>query len=279
MKTAIASIVALAIALLAGQASAEIVKESIEYELPDGTTAKGVAFYDDAADGKRPGVLVIPEWWGLTEYPLMRAEQLAKMGYVAFVADMYGQGRTTDDPEEAGQWAGKAQQAGLAKLAKPALAQLKSMEQVDGEKLAAIGFCFGGSTVVNMAGSDYGNELKAVVSFHGTLSEDSAPQKEYDGPAMLILHGGADPMVPPEAIGGFVRVCIEKSVPISVTSFPGAVHAFSNPDADRHETEGIAYDKQAARVSWSIMDEFLEMVLDQEDEGENLDGVMYDGVD
>ena len=274
MRTTFATILVLAIAHFASDAGAEIVKQTIEYELPGGATAKGVAVYDDAAEGKRPGVLVIPEWWGLTDYPQMRAEQLARQGYVAFVADMYGEGKTTQDPQQAGQWATAASQAGLANLAKPALDQLAAMEQVDGEKLAAIGFCFGGGTVVAMAGSDYASELTAVVSFHGTLGPDAAPQGEgeYNGPAMLVLHGGADPMVKPEAIGGFVQRCIAAGVPISVTSFPDAVHAFTNPGATALAEKipsmkgAIAYDEQAERISMEIMEEFLEMTVGEVDE-------------
>lgn len=264
MRITIASLVALVIALLAGSARAEITKNTVEYDLPDGTTAHGVAIYDDQIEGKRPGVLVIPEWWGLTEYPQERAEQLAEMGYVAFVADMYGEGKTTENPEEAQRLSGKAQQAGLAELAQPALDQLADMEQVDGEKLAAIGFCFGGGTVIKMAGSDYASRLKAVVSFHGTVSEDLAPEGNYTGPPMMILHGGEDPMVKPEALSGFVQKCVENDVPISVTSFPGAVHAFTNPDADSKGLDGVAYDESAAKLSWRVMRDFLGVVLDHD---------------
>lgn len=265
----------LAIALFTTPAAAEMVEKTIEYDLPGGTTAKGVAIYDDDLDGDRPGVLVIPEWWGLTEYPKMRARELAEQGYITFVADMYGEGRTTQDPQQAGQWSGQANQTGLAKLARPALEQLKQLDGVDTDKLAAIGFCFGGSTVVNMAGSDYGDQLQAVVSFHGGLNADAAPQGEnYTGPAMLILHGGADPMVKPDAFAGFVQKSIEAGVPITVVNFPGAVHAFSNPDATELAEQNpalkgaLAYDEQAARTSIAIMNQFFEMVLgfDADDE-------------
>ena len=256
-----------AVALFATSAGAEVVKKAVDYKLPDGTAAKGVAVYDDSSSDKKPGVLVIPEWWGLTEYPQMRAEQLAEMGYVAFVADMYGDGKTTQDAKQAQEWSGKAGKAGLAKLAKPALEQLKKMEQVDGENLAAIGFCFGGSTVVAMAGSDYGSELKAVASFHGGLGAAAAPKgKDYKGPPMLILHGGSDPLVKPADFAKFVEKSIEAGVPISVTSFPGALHAFSNPDAtmmaDKAGMKGmIAYDETAAKTSWSIMSSFFQQTL------------------
>ena len=255
------------VALLASFVQGEVVKKTVDYKLPDGTAAKGVAVYDDSSSDKKPGVLVIPEWWGLTEYPQMRAEQLAEMGYVAFVADMYGEGKTTEKAEQAQEWAGKAGKAGLAKLAKPAFDQLKMMDQVDGSNLAAIGFCFGGSTVVAMAGSDYGDQLKAVASFHGGLGAAAAPKgKDYKGPPMLILHGGSDPLVKPADFAQFVEKSIEAGVPITVSSFPGALHAFSNPDAtmmaDKAGMKGmIAYDETAAKLSWSIMGGFFNTTL------------------
>ena len=264
-----AALAALAVAvnLFAAPAGAEVVKKTVEYKLPDGSAAKGVAVYDDSSSDKKPGVLVVPEWWGLTDYPQMRAEQLAEMGYVAFVADMYGGGKTTQDAKQAQEWSTKAGKTGLAKLAKPALDQLKQMDRVNGDDLAAIGFCFGGSTVVAMAGSDYGDELKAVASFHGGLGAAAAPKgKDYKGPPMLILHGGSDPLVKPADFAQFVQKSIEAGVPISVTSFPGALHAFSNPDAtmmaDKAGMKGmIAYDETAAKVSWSIMGTFFNQTL------------------
>lgn len=269
------TIALLALALLASPAAADMVENTVEYQLPDGTTAKGVAIYDDDRDGDggaRPGVLVIPEWWGVTDYPKQRARELARQGYVTFVADMYGEGRTTQDPQQAQQWSSAANQAGLAKRAKPALEQLKQLDGVDTDKLAAIGFCFGGSTVVNMAGSEYASDLKAVVSFHGTLNADAAPKGDsYNGPAMLILHGGADPMVKPDAFAGFVQKSLEAGVPLTAVNFPGAVHAFSNPDATEMARKNpsmkgaIAYDEHAARTSIEIMNEYFEMVLGFDD--------------
>ncbi len=271
-----------ALLLFALPASGEVVEKTVEYELPDGTVAKGVAIYDDEAgdeaDEKRPGVLVVPEWWGLTDYPKMRARELAEQGYVAFVADMYGQGKTTDDPQQAQQWSSKAGLTGLAELAMPALAELMKLPGVDTGKVGAIGFCFGGSTVVDMAASPYGDRLTAVVSFHGGLSKDSAPTgDDYQGPAMLILHGGADPMVKPEAFAGFVQAGITAGVPMTAVNFPGAVHAFSNPDADAKAEANpsmqgaIAYDAEATEMSLEIMEEFFEMSFDYDPDDDEED--------
>ena len=239
---------------------ASIVSNIVEYPLPTGETARGVAVYDQSATARRPGVLVIPEWWGVVEYPKMRARQLAEMGYVAFIADMFGQGRTTTRADEAGNLSGKAYKFGVAKLAAPALAELKKMSQVDTARIAAIGFCFGGATVADMI--KHGADLQAGVSFHGGLSPELAPAAGSGGRTpLLVLHGGADPMVPPAAIAGYVQRCIEAGVPVSFVSFPQAVHAFSNPDADRPGIEGVSYNEPAATASWRIMQQFLEMTL------------------
>lgn len=274
----VAGITCLASLVLAANASGEIVTKDIEYKLPTGQMARGVAVYDDAREGKRAGVLVIPEWWGLNDYPVMRARQLAEMGYIAFVADMYGDRHTTTSPQEAGQLAGKAGKAGLAKLAQPALDELKKMPQVDSSRIAAIGFCFGGSTVADMVKN--GLDFQAGVSFHGGLGPDSAPTKGATvKTAFLVLHGGADPFVPAGPFAQFVQRSIEAGVPITVVNFPGAVHAFSNPDADKAGLEGVKYDKEAAEMSWKIMGHFLEMVLGEGDPSLKLHGVKYDRLD
>ncbi len=133
--------------------------------------------------------------------------------------------------------------------------------------MVAIGFCFGGSTVVAMAQSEYADLLDGVVSFHGGLSKDSAPQGDYDGPPMLILHGGADPMVQPAAFAGFVQQALMAGVPLSLISFPDAVHAFTNPGADAKADEypqlkgAIAYDELATDISFEVMEDFLEMTV------------------
>jgi dienelactone hydrolase len=205
-------------------------------------------------------VLVVPEWWGVVEYPKVRARQLAEMGYVAFVADMFGQGRTTTKADEASDLSGKAYQFGVARLAAPALAELRKMSQVESARVAAIGFCFGGATVADMI--RHGADLQAGVSFHGGLSPELTPATGAGATTpLLVLHGGADPMVPPAAIAGYVQRCVEAGVPISFVSYPQAVHAFSNPDADRPGIPGVSYNEPAATASWRTMQQFLEAML------------------
>jgi dienelactone hydrolase len=249
--------------------AAAVERQDVTYDLPDGTTARGVLFLPDDIDiaTPRPAVLVIPEWWGLTQYPQDRARQMAELGYIAFVADMYGERQTVDNPQAAQKLSSAAAQAGLAKLAEPALEVLREHELVDPDRIAAIGFCFGGSTVVAMATSDYGDRLAGVASFHGGLSGDNAAAGEYAGPPMLVLHGGADPMVPPAAIGAFTEKSLAAGVPLTMVNFPGALHAFSNPEADVKAeefpqlAEAIAYDAQAEGLSMQILESFLSMTL------------------
>ena len=249
----------------AAPAGAAAEEKTVEYQLPDGTPAKGYLVMpekpaDNSADAKSPAVLVIPEWWGLTEYPKMRARELAAHGYVAFVADMYGNGQTTDSPDKAKELSGKAHKEGLAKLAAPALAKLKSVPGVDGSKVAAIGFCFGGSTVADLVKT--GADIQAAASFHGGLGPDlAAAAGSNPKTPFLVCHGGADPMVKPAQFGQFVQKEIEAGVPLTVVSFPGVKHAFTNPKADSYHMDGIKYDEAAAKTSFKIMYDFFDMTL------------------
>lgn len=264
LLTAVLALLAVSL-LLAERAGAAIRQIYDEYKLPDGRTAMAYIAMPErqpgaGSDAAYPAVLVIPEWWGYTEYPMTRARELAEHGYVALVADMYGNHETADTPEKAAELAGKAKKAGLAKLAAPALAKLKSVPGVDTTKIAAIGFCFGGSTVADMVKT--GANIQAAVSFHGGLGPDLASDAG-SGPKtpFLVCHGGADPMVKPAAFAQFVEKEIEAGVPLTVVSFPGVVHAFTNPDADSHHMDGVKYDAHAARASFKIMYEFFDMTL------------------
>ena len=236
-------------------ARAEIKTQTVEYKDGD-TTLKGFLAYDDAAQGKRPGVLVVPEWWGLTDYPKSRAQQLAKLGYVAFVADIYGEGLTTDDPKVAGQKAGEAKEKGwLRSRGKLALDQLRSNEHVDAQNIAAIGYCFGGGTVLELARA--GEDLKGVVSFHGALDTKQPAREGHIKSKILVLHGAADPLVPPEQVQAFEREMEKSKADYKIVKYEGAKHAFTNPDADKHNMPPIAYNKAADEKSWQDMQAFF----------------------
>jgi len=260
MNARILPSLAIAFALAACSfAQAKVVTKNIAYE-QDGVKLEGYLAYDDAKSGARPGVLVVPEWWGLSDYERGRARQLAEMGYVAFVADMYGDHKLTNDPKQAQEWSSAVGKAGLmAPRSKAALDVLKQQAQTDKAKVAAIGFCFGGSTVLQLVYS--GEPLKAAVTFHGGLMPPSESQASQIKSPILILHGAEDGFVKQETIDQ-VRTSLDKAkVDWYMVSYANAVHAFSNPQADSHKIPGIGYNEKAARRSWDEMKRFFQEQL------------------
>jgi dienelactone hydrolase len=246
----------LAFALLA---RAEIKTQTVEYRDGD-TTLKGYLAYDDAVEGKRPGIVVVPEWWGLNDYAKSRTEQLAKLGYVAFAADMYGDGFNTTDQKLAGQKAGEAKKADLlAKRGGLALEQLKKDPHVDPTKTAAIGYCFGGSTVLEMARR--GQDLLGVVSFHGVLDTEHPAQDGAVKAKILVCQGDTDPFVPPEQLEKFEQEMKKANANYKVIHYPEAKHAFTNPNADKAGIEGVSYNKAADEKSWQDMQAFFKEIF------------------
>jgi len=246
---------AFAVAAACGFAQAKVVTKSVAYE-QGGQKLEGYLAYDDAKSGARPGVLVVPEWWGLNDYVKSRARQLAQMGYVAFAADMYGNAKVTRDPKQAEEWSSAVDNGGLmAPRSKAALEVLKEQPQTDKSKLAAIGFCFGGSTVLQLAYS--GEPLAATVTFHGGLMPPKEDQLAKIKSPILILHGAEDGFVKPETIDQ-VRASLDKAkVDWYMVTYANAVHAFSNPDANSFKIPGIGYNEKAARRSWAEMQDFF----------------------
>jgi dienelactone hydrolase len=236
-------------------AHAEIKTQTVEYKDGD-KTLKGYLAYDDAITAKRPGVLVVPEWWGMNDYVKSRTEQLAKLGYVAFAADIYGDGFTTGDPKVAGEKATEAKKNGwLRSRGKLALEQLKKDEHVDTSNVAGIGYCFGGSTVLEMARA--GDDLKGVVAFHGVLTTDQPAQSGAVKAKVLALNGAADPFVPPEQISAFEKEMKDAGVDVKIVNYPGAKHAFTNPNADKIGMAALGYNKEADEKSWEAMKAFF----------------------
>ena len=246
---------ALVLALACGLAQAKVVTKMVAYE-QGGTKLEGYLAYDDAKSGPRPGVLVIHEWWGLNDYVKSRTRQLAEMGYVAFAADMYGDHKVTRDPKQAEAWSSAVGNGGLmAPRSKAGLEVLKEQPQTDKSKLAAIGFCFGGSTVLQLAYS--GEPLAATVTFHGGLMPPKEDQLAKIKSPILILHGAEDGFVKPETIDQ-VRASLDKAkVDWYMVTYANAVHAFSNPDANSFKIPGIGYNEKAARRSWAEMQDFF----------------------
>ncbi len=247
--------------LAASAAQAKMITKAVRYEHA-GVKLEGFLAYDDAkvsAASQAPGVLVIPEWWGLNEYPKSRAEQLAQLGYVAFAADMYGAGVVTLDPKKAGELAGQFYGKPLmAERAQAGLDQLLATGLVDARRVAAIGYCFGGATVQALAFS--GAPLAGIVSFHGSLIPPSAEAAAKTKAKLLICHGAVDPFIKPEEIDAFKKAVDAGKLDYQFISYAGAVHAFTNPRADEvAKTAGIpiAYNAAADKRSWAHMQAFF----------------------
>ena len=242
----------LAIMLLAASAEAAVQTKTVTYKHGD-LECKGFLAWDDTVQGKRPGVLVVHEWWGLDEYARSRAQQLAKMGYVAFACDMYGNGKVAEHPDDARKMAGIVRMNidDWRKRAQVSLEVLKAQPQCDNNKLAAIGYCFGGSTALQLAYS--GADLKAVATFHAALPTPTDDEAKAVKARVLVCHGGADTFIPEAAIKSFRESLDKAGARHEFVAYPGVVHSFTVPGADARNLPGMKYDKQADEDSWSRM--------------------------
>jgi dienelactone hydrolase len=242
----------------AKEAVVSIKEETVNYT-SDTTQMVGFVAYNEADSAKRPAVLVIPEWWGLNDYPKMRARELAKLGYIAFVADMYGNGAIADSPSLAQKYATpfytNPALGNTRFLA--ALNKLKSYPQTDSSKIAAIGYCFGGSMVLNAA--KLGAPVKGVVSFHGDLRGVPA-DKNLLKAKVLVCHGLADSFVPQEQVDAFKKQMDSIGADYTFKAYADATHAFTNPNAtatgERFKMP-IKYNAAADTASWKDMQDFF----------------------
>jgi dienelactone hydrolase len=240
---------------------AKIVTRPVAYE-HGGVKLEGWLAYDDtkvSTEKKAPGVLVVPEWWGLNDYAKGRAEQLAQLGYVAFATDMFGAGVTTTDPKKAGELAGQFYGKPLmAARAQAGLDQLLATGFVEATQVAAIGYCFGGSTVQALAYS--GAPLAGIVSFHGGLIPVPADAAGKTKAKILVCHGAVDAFVSQEEIAAFLKAMNEGKFDYQFISYAGAVHAFTNPGADKIAAATglpIAYHVAADQRSWAHLKVFF----------------------
>jgi dienelactone hydrolase len=231
---------------------ATVKTRELEYRAGD-TALQGFIAWDDAARGRRPGVLVVHEWWGMNEHARNQARRLAEAGYVGFALDMYGKGKVTTHPQDAQAFVSEVTKdpAVLAARFNAALEQLKRDPHVDTTRIAAIGYCFGGAVVLGMARS--GADLAAVVTFHGALATTSPGQPGKVKARVLVLAGGADPFVPPEQLEAFKREMQAAGARFDVITYPGAKHGFTNPAAATYGMPQLAYDAAADRESWAAM--------------------------
>lgn len=250
----------LLVMLLPSAALAEIAPQEIQYNHGE-VQLRGLIAYDRETEGKRPGILVVHEWWGLNDYARQRAQELAELGYVAFALDMYGDGRTTDKREEAQQLAGEFYQdrALMRGRAAAGLEVLRRHEAVDASQIIVIGYCFGGTVALELARS--GAEVVGAVSFHGGLGTPTPEDAAKIKGKVLVLTGAVDPMVPMEEIRGFVKEMEDASVDYQLVMYGGAVHSFTNPGADAHGIPGVAHQPAAERRSWVHMRMFFDEVF------------------
>jgi dienelactone hydrolase len=244
------------LAMLLGNAEAAMKTEAIEYKHGD-AALEGYLAYDDAIGGKRPGVAVVHEWWGLNPYVKKRVDQLARMGYIAFALDMYGKGKVTRDPKEATEWSAPFRNDRAFGRARAAagLAVLKNHRLTDVRHVAAIGYCFGGTSVLEMARG--GADLAGVASFHGGLDTPEPAKPGAVKAKVLVLAGGDDPFVPPVQVAAFEEEMRQAGADWQVILYGGALHSFTNPEADGYGLKGAGYNERADRRSWEAMKVFF----------------------
>lgn len=244
-----------------------IVTEEVTYT-SDSVEMKGFLAYDANLEGKRPGIIVVHEWWGQTDYPRERAKMLAEMGYTAFAVDMYGGGQTADHPEDAGAFSGKVMSDVDGAMARfnAGLAALKQQPTVDTEQLGAIGYCFGGSVVLTMGRVN--NELDAIAAFHAGLGIPIPPSADMNA-TFLICNGADDGFVSPESIERFKSQMDSVGANYRFIDFAGSVHGFTNPGADEYGEKfqiPLAYNEQADKESWEDMKALFEEVFGGEEQ-------------
>ena len=247
---------ALAVLLGGATALAGLKTEVIDYKHGD-VKLEGYLAYDDAVAGKRPGVLVCHEWWGHNDYARKRAEQLAALGYVAFALDMYGEGVQAKDAKEAAEKAAvfKKDRSLMRTRAMAGLDVLRRHPKVDADNLAAIGYCFGGTTALELARA--GADLKGAVSFHGGLDTPDPADAKRIRCKVLVLTGADDPVVPKEQVAAFEDEMTKANIDYKLISYPGAVHGFTNPANGDDPKKGVAYNKEADEKSWEEMKAFF----------------------
>ena len=247
---------------LAVKANATVRTETVEYTHGD-AALEGYLAYDDTVKGARPAVLVIHEWWGVNDYIKKRTEQLAALGYVAFAADIYGKGIRAKSREEAMTLAGKFRSGNdrslLRARANAGLNVLRKNPTVDPKRIVAIGYCFGGTAVLELARS--GADLAGVVSFHGGLATPSPDDAKNIKGKVLVLTGADDPAVKPEQVIAFEDEMRRAGADWHLVSYGSAVHGFTNPANGTDNAKGVAYNEKADKRSWRAMKDFFEEIF------------------
>ncbi|MFV3327997.1 dienelactone hydrolase family protein [Pseudomonas sp. NY15372] len=261
------SLLALALLCSTTLAQAAVQTREIPYQDAEGQRLVGYYAYDDALDGKRPGIVVVHEWWGLNDYAKRRARDLAALGYSALAIDMYGNGKNTEHPQDAQAFMATAMKdpKAAAKRFDAGLELLQLQPYTDKDKLGAVGYCFGGKVVLDAARR--GEPLAGVVSFHGALATQTPATPGSVKAKVLVEHGAADSMVTEQQVEAFKKEMDAAGASFEFVSIPGAKHGFTNPDADRlshggHGGPDIGYSKAADESSWADMQAFFQKVFD-----------------
>jgi dienelactone hydrolase len=244
-----------------GSAAAEVKGETVEY-VDGNTVLEGYLVYPPGVtEGKRPGVLVVHEWNGLGPYAKRRAEQLAELGYIAFAVDIYGKGIRPANAEEAAKQAQiyRSDRQLMRRRIAAGLAQLKKCSMVDSDRIAAIGYCFGGGVVLELARS--GANIKGVVSFHGNLDTPNPQDAKNIKCKVLVQTGADDPHVPPQQLEAFEKEMRAAKVDWEMIIYGNAVHSFTNPASGDNPSKGVAYNKEADMRSWEAMKAFFKEIF------------------
>jgi len=265
MRRLVVFLVSVIVAAAAGMtpAQAKVVGKTVEYKA-EGVVLKGYLAYDTSIKIKRPGILVVHEWWGLNDYARKRARMLAELGYTALALDMYGQGKQAKHPDDAGKFAMELMKNFDVAKARFMAGEdfLKKHFTVDPDRIAAIGYCFGGGVALNMARQ--GADVKGVASFHGSLASVKPAEPGAIKAKILVLHGGDDKFATPEQIEAFKRELTTAGADYRFIVYPGAMHSFTNPDSTAYGKKfniPLAYNEKADKESWQEMKKFFDDIL------------------
>ncbi len=244
----------------AGEAYAKIVKKDVFYR-PGNDVLQGYLAYDDAVKGPMPGVLVFHEWWGINNYIKRRVEEVAALGYIAFAPDMYGKGIRPTDAKNASGLAGvlRGDRAVMRERAKAGLEELKKNSLTDPAKIAAMGYCLGGTVALELARS--GADILGAVSFHGNLDTVNPEDAKNIKGKVLVLHGSEDRLAPKEQVLVFEDEMRKGGVDWQMNIYGGAVHSFTNPASGNDPSKGVAYNEKADKRSWEAMKIFFSEIF------------------
>ncbi len=253
-------IIATLMLLATTAAHAEIVKKDIEYKLA-GKPYLGYLAYDDSIKGPRPAIMVVHNWMGVTQDTKDRVDQLAQLGYIAFAVDVYGKNSRPKDQKEAAELAGffKKDRVALRMRMQEGLSVLRKQAGVDKNKIAVIGYCFGGTAAIELARA--GADIKGVVSFHGGLDSPRPDDGKRIKAKVLALHGADDPFVPATDLAAFEEEMRKANVDWTLIKYGGAVHSFTEKSAGNDNSKGAAYNENADRRSWQAMLDFFKEIF------------------